>query len=106
MRVEPGNHVVKILENPNDVKWHLQENVPGSQVNVGNRTKHSALFIVTVGGEKYHATVTAIYSGHSIEIEHISIKAHPNWGYEPDRERISATMRLINNLLNEFIGTH
>ena len=106
MRVEPGNHVVKILETPNNVKWHLQENIPGSQVNVGNRTKHSATFGIAAGGERYLATVTAINSGHTVEINHVPISAPRDWGYEPDRERIGATMWLIRILLGEFIDTH
>lgn len=106
MRIEPSNHVAKLLENPNDIKWHLEKNIPGSQVNVGNRTKYSAIFSIACGGERYLVTLEAMPHGHSVITELVRINAHPDYEYEPDVEHITETLNRISSLLKEFIKTH
>lgn len=94
------------VNNLNDIKWHLEKNIPGSQVNIGNRTKYSAIFSIACAGERYLVTLEAMPHGHSVITERVHINAHPDYGYEPDVEHITDTLNRISSLLKEFIKTH
>lgn len=106
MAIEANNRVARLLENSNDIKWHLEKNIPGSQVNVVSLTKYRATFSIACAGERYLATLEAMPHGHSVTTERVRINAHPDYGYEPDTKQICETLHRISTLLNEFVKTH